>query len=68
MKITANNKEYSVPNNTNLELFLDEYIELKNKSGIAVAINEVVIPKEEWSEETLQENDRVLLIKATQGG
>lgn len=37
-------------------------------SGIAVALNNQVIPKEQWALHQLQENDAVLIITATQGG
>lgn len=36
--------------------------------GVAVAVNNEVIPKEQWSSRLLQENDSVLIITATQGG
>ena len=36
--------------------------------GIAVAINETVVPKSQWTSTLLQENDKVLIIKASQGG
>jgi sulfur carrier protein len=36
--------------------------------GIAIAVNEVVIPHGEWGGYVLQERDRVFVIRATQGG
>ena len=36
--------------------------------GLAVAINECVVPKAEWETCMLQSNDKLILIKATQGG
>jgi len=33
-----------------------------------VAVNNTVIPQNLWSQTSLTENDKVLLIKATQGG
>ena len=36
--------------------------------GIAVAINDEVIPKVNWEKIALQKNDRLMLIRATQGG
>ncbi len=36
--------------------------------GIALAVNNIVIPKKEWNQTLLQEGDRITLIKATQGG
>jgi len=37
-------------------------------SGIAVAVNENIIAKTVWNTTTLQQNDEVLVIRATQGG
>lgn len=36
--------------------------------GIAVAINDEVIPKANWKKIALLKNDRLMLIRATQGG
>ena len=38
------------------------------REGIAVAVNETVVPKAQWDSFELQPNDKVLVIKATQGG
>jgi sulfur carrier protein len=36
--------------------------------GIAVAMNDEVVTKTDWQEITLNQNDRLMLIRATQGG
>ncbi|AWW28680.1 thiamine biosynthesis protein ThiS [Echinicola strongylocentroti] len=36
--------------------------------GMAVAVNDQVIPKSNWDNYHLSENDQILIIKATQGG
>ncbi len=41
---------------------------LDQKKGIAVALNNAVIKKDEWKTCTLQENDKILVISATKGG
>lgn len=38
------------------------------QKGIAIAINNNVIPKAEWETYALQAEDKVTLIRATQGG
>ena len=38
------------------------------QSGIAIAVNNEVISKNDWREYMLQENDKILIITATQGG
>jgi len=36
--------------------------------GIALAINDAVIPRDQWENRTLQPNEQITLIQATQGG
>jgi len=41
---------------------------LADKSGIAVAVNDTVVPKATWDTTILKANDTIIVIKATQGG
>jgi len=41
---------------------------LQATKGVALAVNEKVIPCEKWGEHHLEDRDSVLLITATQGG
>jgi sulfur carrier protein len=43
-------------------------LEIRQGDGIAIALNEVVIPKGEWATRVLRSQDRVFVIRATQGG
>lgn len=44
-------------------------LEIPNKqNGIAVAINNTVVPKINWSRHFVSETDEILIISATQGG
>lgn len=44
-------------------------LEIPNKqNGIAVAINNTVVPKSNWDNHLLKETDEILIISATQGG
>jgi len=36
--------------------------------GIAIAVNDEVVPRSRWSERILREGDRVELVSAVQGG
>ncbi|MEA5139375.1 sulfur carrier protein ThiS [Arcicella rigui] len=45
-----------------------EIQQITDMRGLAVAINEEVIPRVLWAETVLQNNDRLMLIRATQGG
>lgn len=42
--------------------------QLDAKEGIAVALNQQVVPRNEWASKTISENDQIIIIKATQGG
>lgn len=39
-----------------------------NTDGIAVAINNSIVPRKEWEHHSIKQNDNILIIKATQGG
>jgi len=39
-----------------------------SRKGIAVALNNRVIPKDQWTSTLLHHNDHILIITATQGG
>ncbi len=43
-------------------------VNVLSPTGIAVAVNNVVVVKAEWENCTLNENDKITLIRATQGG
>lgn len=42
--------------------------DLLDKRGIAVAVNNQVISRRLWPDHPLRENDRIIIITATQGG
>ena len=67
MEITLNNLAQQVPEKTSVQSVLNGLIGDKQK-GIAVAVNQAVVPKAQWDSYVLQDNDKVLVIKATQGG
>ena len=66
ISISLNDKQLEVSGDTTLTTLMEQL----NQShlGIAIAVNEIVISKNSWKSTTLKPNDKVLLIKATQGG
>jgi len=50
-----------------IQALLDMEVPKKQK-GIAIAINNCVIPKSDWNSYFLTANDQILIISATQGG
>lgn len=67
MIVYVNDRKHSVSNVCNIDMLLDN-IGLNEKKGIAVAVNNEVIPKKEWNYNYLKENDKILVLRATQGG
>lgn len=67
MNVYLNSKEYSLKKEVVLSSFLNE-IKIDINKGIAIAINEVIVPKSEWHKTTLNNNDKIILIKAVAGG
>lgn len=63
--ILVNNEPKSTKADT-LQQFAEE-LELPGR-GVAVAINNRVIPRGQWSETFLTENDSITVIKAAFGG
>lgn len=66
MKVVVNNKEVEISDQSNVNDLISEM--KMPKKGIAIAVNNEVIPKDQWSEFKLEKEMRVTLIKATQGG
>ena len=67
MDITLNNQTHTITESLTLLDFVFSQIGEK-QNGIAVALNNNVIPKQNWQTTQLNSNDNILIIKATQGG
>ncbi len=68
MEIKVNNQIKKITsNNLTVQTLLD--LEIPNKqNGIAIAINNFVVPKSNWNSHYIKEKDEILIISATQGG
>lgn len=67
MKLFINNELTEFPEiQTVTELM--EKVTIGNTRGLAIAINNEVIPKKQWECQTIKENDKITIIRATQGG
>ena len=67
MKIFLNTEPLEIAEGFSLAGVLEKK-ELINKKGIAIAINNEVIPRSNWNTHLIKENDKLLVIQATQGG
>lgn len=67
MEIIFNSTSKQIKDSATVLHLVQELLGEKLK-GIAVAVNEKIIPKTEWDNVALKSKDNVLVIKATQGG
>lgn len=67
MEITINQIKKNIPEQSSVRQFLDEFMPGKQQ-GIAVAINNSVVPKTAWDSHIINPKDDLLIINATQGG
>lgn len=67
MEITINGKSREIAPPYSVEALLSELFPASAK-GIAIAINQSVVPRSDWPDHLLRPHDQVTLITATQGG
>ncbi len=67
MYIYINEEKKEVPERTSVNELIT-ILQLSEKRGIAIAVNNTVVSKNNWANYFLKENDKLLIIKATQGG
>ena len=67
MEIFVNNKPLNLPELGNIPTAL-QALGIDSVNGIALAVNDTVVPKAMWGNHQLQPGDKLTLIKATQGG
>ena len=66
MKISVNDKDFEIEENASILMLISKTN--SPQTGIAVAVNNSVVPKSDWNDFIINENDNVLIIKAAQGG
>ena len=66
MKVYLNDQEVHLESQTSVELLLKDN-GVRN-GGTAIALNGEVVPKSNWSETTLNDGDKLVVITATAGG
>jgi sulfur carrier protein len=67
VQVTINKESFALPNTGTLADVLS-LLDIQLPDGIAIAVNDNVIPKGEWLRYKLQADDNVFVIRATQGG
>lgn len=67
MDIHINQNTYSFDASKTIHEVLEQ-LDLPRHKGVAIAVNNAVVPQTEWEHYALQDADKVLLIKASAGG
>ena len=67
MQIIINNHAYTFDEETTLDNAVDS-LQLEEKNGIALALNEEIIPRSEWNKTILFDEDKIIIIGAVAGG
>ena len=64
--VSVNHESYQLDDTINVQRLI-ERLDL-SESGIAIAINNVIINRSDWRQTQLSDQDNVLIIQAVQGG
>lgn len=67
MQVILNENGIDILAQSSLQTILEQN-EFATQKGIAVAVNNKVVPRSDWPNLILQENDKILIITATKGG
>jgi sulfur carrier protein len=67
MLLYLNDQACEVPSGENLEVVFNE-LKIEMQKGMAVAVNNAVVQKSNWPTFKITAGDKIILIKATQGG
>jgi sulfur carrier protein len=67
MNIVINQQPKDIPDPCSLQQLLTEVLNIP-VAGLAVAVDQTVIPSTAWPQYMLRPEDKIMLIRATQGG
>ena len=67
MQITINKQIHTFDENTSLDNAIST-LQLEETKGIALALNEEIIPQSEWQKTILFDEDKIIIIGAVAGG
>jgi sulfur carrier protein len=67
MLLYLNDQACEVPSGESLEMVFNA-LKIEVQKGMAVAVNNAVVPKMQWPGFKINSGDKIILIKATQGG
>ncbi|MGB0883368.1 MAG: sulfur carrier protein ThiS [Flavobacteriales bacterium] len=67
MQVIVNQKPIEISETHSLSDLI-QVLELKSSSGIAIALDQNIIPKSDWERTILKANQHIQIITASQGG
>ena len=67
MTVSLNDQSRALADGARLADLLRE-LGLAERKGVAIAINDEVVPRSTWPTRALADGERILVIQATQGG
>ncbi|MBL6445155.1 sulfur carrier protein ThiS [Fulvivirga sp. 29W222] len=67
MEVLINQQPFTISEKSPLHQVLEQR-GFSSAKGIAVAVNDSVVPRDTWGEYILQPYDKIMIIRATQGG
>jgi len=67
MEISVNQEPHLVSDHCSVQELIDNLLP-QRQTGLAVAVNNLLVPRQNWRIHTLQPSDKVIVINATQGG
>jgi len=67
VEVFINQQKFQLPQNGRVADVLP-LLHIGQADGIAIAVNQVIVPRGEWERYVLEEGDSVFVIRATQGG
>jgi sulfur carrier protein len=67
MEVIVNQQNFTVSAACSVAQLLADTLD-RPPTGIAVAVNQTIVPKANWNSHVLNSGDHIVLITATQGG
>lgn len=68
MVVYLNNKQFQFSKQKSISEIVLQDLNLSDPKGMAIAVNQEVVPRANWENFLVKENDKLTIIKATQGG
>ncbi|MDO5055309.1 MAG: sulfur carrier protein ThiS [Pasteurella oralis] len=66
MEIYLNDAKLNLEQNLSIQQLIE--LQKLNQQGLAIAVNQQILPRSEWSTYQLQANDRLTVFRAIAGG